>query len=99
MSRTVPVLIVGLLIVLFLEGAAVLGRSAVASQMMGPRMQQSPPPMMGQMMQDPQAMQSMVQACANVMQDPGMQQTMQQMMQSPQMQQMMEGMLRQMPQR
>jgi len=53
--------------------------------------------MMGQMMQDPQMMKSMTNACLQAMQDPQVQQQMQEMMRTPAMQQMMDQMMRQMP--
>lgn len=86
-------------------GGIVAGRSIAAAQMMGPMVSQPGPsmmsqmmvPMMTEMMQDPQMMPAMADACAQMMQDPEMLKAMQDMMNSAQMQQMMEQMFRQMP--
>lgn len=91
----------------FLVASLLLGRTIAAAQMPGSMMPQPGSSMMGQMMgpmmmemmQDPQAMRAMADACMGMMQDPETLKTMQEMMRSPQMQQMMEEMFRQMPRR
>lgn len=92
-----------ILAIAFLVSALLLGRTIAAAQMPGSMMPQPGSSMMGQMMtemmQDPQAMRAMADACMGMMQDPETLKTMQEMMRSPQMQQMMEEMFRQMPRR